>query len=748
MNTDDENFLVDVSHYQLKPDHASRPLWVAPYITKEGDVNSVLVILEAFNPIYKQAYDFLIAIAEPLSRPQFFHEYKLTRQSLYSAVSVGLDANAILNVLEKLNKTKIDLPVVAFIKSATEAYGKVAMVLRNKEYFVESTEKELIEKLASDPIILDCMPHNSEVQQTYMSQDRVHIAGTVANNVKADKLTADLDEEDDDTSKAVYYFKVFADRYTDVKARAQAMNYPLLEEYEFKNDPNLGDLGIRLKAQTVIRPYQDKSLGKMFGSGRARSGIIVLPCGAGKTLVGVTACITINKPSVILCTSSLAVDQWYNQFKMWTTATDEHLTRFTAEKKEPGPVKPIVITTYSMLAALTNRGAESSRILEEIKNRTWGSLILDEVQVAPATRFSDICRKIVTSHCKLGLTATLVREDDKIKDLSTLVGPKLYEANWIDLRNKGYIANVLCQEVRCPMPALFYEAYLNPPKDGRSREADVRNRVAASNPTKIRITQMLVRYHEERGDKVLVFSNDIAALKEYCHALKREAIHGETNAAKRHQLLQKFREHKGGVTLIMSKIGDNSLDLPSANVLIQVSAHYASRRQEAQRLGRILRPKEHIIDASIRSSAHKANAFFYSLVSVDTKDTLYSAKRRSFLVDQGYAFSICTDLAKKAELEGPKLDYWYKEDQKSLLTRMLAAEPRDETGGPDDATETDENEEAKRQNYLNQLGTQLSSMSSDLYTSTAVSYTAVNKKKTGSIRARAPSGRSALKALK
>lgn len=194
----------------------------------------------------------------------------------------------------------------------------------------------------------------------------------------------------------------------------------------------------------------------MFGNGRARSGIIVLPCGAGKTLVGITAMITIGRSCMIFCTTAVAVDQWRRQIKLWTTLPDDYIYCFTRGNKiipKPGP--KVIITTYSMVAYEQKRGPRAMEIMRQITNEEWGLVLLDEVHVAPADKFRK-CVSVTHSRCKLGLTATLVREDDKIEDLIFLIGPKLYEANWLDLQARGFIATVECVEIWCPMTAEFY----------------------------------------------------------------------------------------------------------------------------------------------------------------------------------------------------------------------------------------------------------------------------------------------------
>lgn len=244
----------------------------------------------------------------------------------------------------------------------------------------------------------------------------------------------------------------------------------------------------------------------MFGNGRARSGIIVLPCGAGKTLVGITAACTIKKSTLVLCTSAVSVMQWKQQFLHFSNIQDKQISVFTADEKEAfSGASGIVVSTYSMIANTSKRSHASQKMMDFLTSREWGFLLLDEVHVAPANVFRRAVSTLKT-HAKLGLTATLVREDDRITDLNYLIGPKLYEANWMDLAKKGHIANVQCAEVWCPMTPEFYKEYLRV----SSRKKLL---LHCMNPTKFQSCQFLIDYHENRGDKIIVFSDNVYALE-------------------------------------------------------------------------------------------------------------------------------------------------------------------------------------------------------------------------------------------
>uniref|UniRef100_A0A8P0PG66 General transcription and DNA repair factor IIH helicase/translocase subunit XPB n=2 Tax=Canis lupus familiaris TaxID=9615 RepID=A0A8P0PG66_CANLF len=678
----------------LKDDHGSRPLWVAP----DGHI-----FLEAFSPVYKYAQDFLVAIAEPVCRPTHVHEYKLTAYSLYAAVSVGLQTSDITEYLRKLSKTGVPDGIIQFIKLCTVSYGKVKLVLKHNRYFVESSHPDVIQHLLQDPVIRECRLRNSEgeatelITETFMSKSAIAKTAEGSGGPSTSRVTdpqgksdiptdlfdfyeqMDKDEEEEEETQTVS-FEVKQEMIEELQKRCIHLEYPLLAEYDFRNDSVNPDINIDLKPTAVLRPYQEKSLRKMFGNGRARSGVIVLPCGAGKSLVGVTAACTVRKRCLVLGNSAVSVEQWKAQFKMWSTIDDSQICRFTSDAKDKPIGCSIAISTYSMLGHTTKRSWEAERVMEWLKTQEWGLMILDEVHTIPDLKVmikplpSHSCLEpdsviqkpgakmfrrvltIVQAHCKLGLTATLVREDDKIVDLNFLIGPKLYEANWMELQNNGYIAKVQCAEVWCPMSPEFYREYV-------AIKTKKRILLYTMNPNKFRACQFLIKFHERRNDKIIVFADNVFALKEYAIRLNKPYIYGPTSQGERMQILQNFKHNPKINTIFISKVGDTSFDLPEANVLIQISSHGGSRRQEAQRLGRVLRAKKGMV-------AEEYNAFFYSLVSQDTQEMAYSTKRQRFLVDQGYSFKVITKLA---GMEDEELAFSTREEQQQLLQKVLAA---------------------------------------------------------------------------
>ncbi|EIJ89673.1 DNA excision repair protein ERCC-3 [Nematocida parisii] len=610
-------------HIILKENHHTRPMWVSA----DG-----IIILEMHSEQSQQAQDFLIAIAEPVTRPSNMHEYKLTAYSLYAAASVGLKTEDIIDTMDRFSKNKVPLSILNFIRSCTTSYGKIKMVIRQGRYFIESQENQNISFLYRDPVIQElCVPITEE-------------------------------------KRSIVNFEIERSKVELAKKRCIELDYPLIEEYDFRTENTLPLLDIDLKPTTSIRTYQEFSLNKMFGNGRARSGIIVLPCGAGKTLVGIVALCTMKRSCLILCTTSVSVEQWKQQIKHFTNVKDEAIAILTSDTKEKFSGQAgIVVSTYTMVSYSGKRSYETQKIMDFLTNTEWGLIIFDEVHVVPANMFRRVVSTII-SHCKLGLTATLVREDEKIEDLNFLIGPKLYEADWLNLSAQGHISKVCCTEVWCKMTGEFYKQYL---------VADIRKKriLATMNPTKIQMCEYIISKHEALGDKIIVFSDNVFTLKAYALKFGKPFIYGPTGQAERMHILNQFRTNPKINTIFLSKVGDTSIDLPEATCLIQISGHFGSRRQETQRLGRILRAK--------RRTDEGFTAYFYTLVSMDTEEVPYSTRRRQFLIDQGYSFKIVEEI--KEMEENPPTVYRTKTEQNELLASILLASDRDiQTESEDD----------------------------------------------------------------
>ncbi|KAH7649971.1 hypothetical protein FG379_001815 [Cryptosporidium bovis] len=715
------------SELKLKSDHDLRPIWVFP----DG-----LIIAETFHQSSSAACEFLVTISEPLSRPELIHEYQLTIFSLYAAVSLGITVEGIIETLEKFSKNEIPGALIDTIREHCKLFGKLKIVLFEGKYFIEATNRQELLYLLSD----DNIKSSRVVRKVSKSEDNEVVYNRDSNSVIGNSntdgdnsTTADL-KKDTKTSSVtlskdgfnireapslnpkdlafkvsdksmkdnngslnsgggnksnnmIYSFEISPDK-VDLVTMTSFVNLhrPLLSEYDFRSDNKNPTLDMSLKHTTQIRYYQEQALRMMFSNGRARSGIIVLPCGSGKTLTGITAACTMRKSVLILTTSAVAVSQWKQQFEQYTTVDSNKVHCLTSNSKEllgPPTEAQILVTTYTMMAFTGKRSTSSSQIITQIQGREWGLIIFDEVQFAPAPAFRRI-NGIVKAHCKLGLTATLVREDDLIQDLQWLIGPKLYEANWMELQDRGYLARALCSEVWCPMTSDYYREYLDCSHAKKKK-------LWVCNPNKLRVCEFLIRWHEQRGDKILVFSDSLFALINIAVALKKPFVCGSVDTLERIKILQQFKENPNFNTVFLSKVGDNAIDIPLANVVIQISFNFASRRQEAQRLGRILRPKPYSnwrignLNSANSSNDHSNeqlyNAFFYSLLSKDTEEMEYADKRQQFIIDQGYSYRVIT--MESFPLDNEDLQYSDYEVQCKMLELIKKSDDSlndDETG--------------------------------------------------------------------
>eukprot|EP00040_Diaphanoeca_grandis_P004594 m.29408 g.29408 ORF g.29408 m.29408 type:complete len:781 (+) comp16091_c0_seq2:212-2554(+) len=676
MDSSSEKVQPQTPQLTLKADHENRPVWV----TEDIHTGIIHIFLEKFSRLFVQAYDFLITIAEACNRQAHLHEYKLTPASLFAAASMGMHSEDIKSTLKKFCKTEVVAAANDFIDECTKSYGKVHVNVKQNRYFIESADVDALQTLLDDEVISKARVVTDDAekfQRTKGKIQKVEIAGIAATQAERDKLekekelaekVTEVDEEGatnlellaaadaveevpedlreylemldgdafDDDNFDVVSFEIKGDHLEEVQQRclSKQINYPLIAEYDFRQDTEIKDVKMDLKPTATLRPYQEKSLRKMFSRGRARSGIIVLPCGAGKTLTGIAAACTIRKRTLVLCTSTLAVQQWRNEFIRWADIHPDTITKFTrTDKWMPKYSNGVIICTYSILAYGGKRAEDSQRIVDFIKSQKWGLMILDEVQVAPAEKFRKIL-SMCACHCKLGLTATLVREDDKIKDLFFLIGPRIYEANWMDLQEDGHIAKVRCVEIWVPMTSDFYREYLTDRHDAEPHmRHQLRKHLFAMNPNKFRSMEYLIREHEERGDKIIVFSDNVFALKTFAEKVERPYIYGPTSGSERERIINDFKTKPDCNTIFCSRIADNSIDIPGANVLIQISSMGRSQRQEAQRLGRILRAKANTVIGEV-------NAFFYSVISQDTVEMAYNQGRQRFLMDQGYSYTV------------------------------------------------------------------------------------------------------------
>ena len=579
---------------RLKPNHQELPYWVC---------TNLHIIIDISNPLSEEVSEFINRIAEVKSRMNHIHEYCISDTTLNKAMSFGMDSEMICETLDKYSKNYLSDNVRNQIMKIGRKENSFKLVLSQGKYYVQCEHSEQLTKMKkkySDYFIGNCM----KIEE---------------GNVLYKEL---------DLKNEVYLIEMKQNKVFELKKMCKDRNIRIYEEYHFLKDKQ-AELQISLKNEQLF-PHQEKALQQVFENEIARSGIIILPCGAGKTYTAIAACSKIKRSTIVLTHTNQSVDQWKSEFLRWSTIDEDSIFPFVSGTKKNIPNKPIVfITTYPMISFNGNRAESSEKIIVEMLKKEWGLLIYDEVHGSATNNIVGFVSKI-KAQCKIGLTATYVREDDKISDLEFTIGPKLYEASWQQLANEGFIAKAKCFEVIIPMTELFYKEYVKETDETEKKSKNRRRLLEIINPNKFQICKKLINDHLERNHKIIVFCDSIPAAEYYAKQfnIQHQLIKGETLDEQRKIILNKFKT--GQINLmIVSKVGDVGIDLPDANVAIEISSSSKSRRQAAQRLGRVLRKKEEY-----------NYAYFYSLISKNTREVEFSEKRQKIMQENGYEVSI------------------------------------------------------------------------------------------------------------
>ena len=548
------------------------------------------VLLEVDSPHYADARDVLARFAELEKSPEYVHTYRISPLSLWNAAAAGLSAAAILDGLERFAKYPLPGNVRVDIAEAIARYGRVKLIKRDEQLLMISDDAPLL------------------VELQRRKELRPYILGVIdAHTLRVDGAMRGH-----------------------IKQALVNIGYPAEDLAGYVQGESLS---IALRGETMggqafgLRTYQSEAAAVYYAAGadHGGSGVVVLPCGAGKTMVGMAAMSMDSSSTLILTPNTIAVEQWITELLDKTTLEPEMIGEYTGQRKE---IKPVTVATYQ---TITYRSRGKNRReggdlrseyphFELFDSRNWGLIIYDEVHLLPAPVFSITAE--LQARRRLGLTATLVREDGRESEVFSLIGPKKYDVPWKDLERQGWIATADCIEVRIPLPDDLRMEYAL---------ADQRHkyRIAASSPAKYEVLDQILLKHT--GDQVLIIGMYLEQLAQVQERYGFPIITGETPARQRSQLYHAFRS--GEIKqLIISKVGNFAIDLPDASVMVQLSGTFGSRQEEAQRLGRILRPKR-----------DDQMAHFYTLVSRDTQDQEFSANRQLFLTEQGYQYIILYD---------------------------------------------------------------------------------------------------------
>lgn len=525
------------------------------------------VLLEVAHPDAEDARHDLAVFAELERAPEHIHTYRITRLGLWNARAAGHTAEDMLGTLERYSKFPIPQTVSVDVAETVGRYGRLAIA--------RDDEGELV-----------------------LRSDDLAVLTEVAS---AKRIAPLLLERRGDTT-----FAVQAWARGQLKQELVKLGWPA-EDLAGYTPGTPHDIGL-IEDGWALRDYQRKAVTNFFDGG---SGVVVLPCGAGKTLVGAGAMATSKTTTLILVTNTVSARQWRDELLKRTTLTADEIGEYSGQVKE---VKPVTIATYQILTAKRKGEYAHLALLDALD---WGLVVYDEVHLLPAPVFKLTAE--LQARRRLGLTATLVREDGREGDVFSLIGPKRFDAPWKEIEAQGFISPAACYEVRIDLPASERLSYA-------AAADDERYRLAATAPAKLDVVRQLVDRHA--GERILVIGQYLDQIDELAEALGAPQLTGATPVDERERLYQEFRDGRTQV-LVVSKVANFSIDLPEATVAIQVSGSYGSRQEEAQRLGRLLRPKESGLSAN-----------FYTLVSRDTVDQDFAQNRQRFLAEQGYSYTI------------------------------------------------------------------------------------------------------------
>ncbi|GGH43826.1 DNA repair helicase XPB [Microbacterium album] len=525
------------------------------------------VLLEVAHPDAETARHELAIFAELERAPEHIHTYRITRLGLWNARAAGHTAEDMLSTLDRWSRFPVPPSVSVDIRETVERYGRLTIRRGDDgELLLTSTDRAVLAEVS----------RNKRIQPLLIAQpspDTYVVDAWARGHIKQELLKIGWPAED-------------------LAGYTPGTPHPI--------DLDEGDW--------ALRPYQRQAVDTFSEGG---SGVVVLPCGAGKTLVGAGAMAATKTTTLILVTNTVSARQWRDELLKRTTLTPEEIGEYSGQSKE---IKPVTIATYQILTARRKGEYPHLALLDALD---WGLIVYDEVHLLPAPVFK--LTADLQARRRLGLTATLVREDGREGDVFSLIGPKRFDAPWKEIEAQGFIAPAACYEVRVDLPPserLEYAASAD----------EERYRLAATAPAKIDVVRSLIAKHP--GERVLVIGQYLEQLDELSRELDAPKITGATPVDEREELFRQFREGEISL-LVVSKVANFSVDLPEASVAIQVSGSFGSRQEEAQRLGRLLRPKQ---------SGHTAS--FYTLIARDTVDQDFAQNRQRFLAEQGYSYTI------------------------------------------------------------------------------------------------------------
>ena len=569
------------------------------------------LLLDVHAPLAEECRNALIPFAELEKSPEHLHTYKLTPLSLWNAASAGFSADDAVNVLEKFARYDVPQSVIVWIKEVCNRFGKIRLLPyeQEEEDATDQQKEQYLLLAANSEAIYKEIGANTAVKK-YLNP----AGSSTPSTPSTGSGSPDNSGSAGTTIKYSYLIKL-TDRGT-IKQLLLEAGWPVKDEVALTDGEPL-EFNLRETtaegAPLVIRDYQVNAAKALVGDKGPGTGFgtIVLPCGSGKTIVGMQIMDMLKTSTLIITTNISAVHQWIDELLDKTNLTRDDIAEYTGENKD---IKPVTVATYQVLTWRPDKEGPFPHF-SLFHERPWGLIIYDEVHMLPAPVFRVVAE--LQAVRRVGLTATLVREDGCEGYVFSLVGPKRYDVPWKELERDNWIASAECVEVRIDLPMSAEIEYAV----AGARE---KHKIASQNPDKLAVVSQIINKYPE--DKILVIGQYLDQLDQIAQLLKAPIITGKTPTAERDRIYGEFR--KGNIrVLVVSKVANFAIDLPDASLAIQLSGTFGSRQEEAQRLGRILRPKE-------RTSR------FFTLITRNTVEEEFSSNRQKFLAEQGYSYRI------------------------------------------------------------------------------------------------------------
>lgn len=579
------------------------------------------LLLDVHAPLSEECRNALIPFAELVSSPEHLHTYQITPLSLWNAAGAGFSGEDAVAVLEKYSRYDIPQSVIMWIKESAGRFGKLRLVpAPSEKNFQTGEDEEFLYLVSESPYVYKEIEANPAAKKMLVPCEYIAPENALKNVTQ---------------NEMRYCFKLLLTDRGTIKQNLLKLGWPV------KDDVPLVDgepLEFSLRKTTLsgkkfeIRRYQSEAAQSIVGDRGPGTGFgtIVLPCGAGKTIVGITIMDMLRTNTLIVTTNISAVHQWISELLDKTTLTKEQISEYTGESKT---ICPVTVATYQILTWRPEKTGPYPHF-SLFRKKGWGLVIYDEVHMLPAPVFRVAAE--LQAVRRVGLTATLVREDGCEGHVFSLVGPKRYDVPWRELERDKWIASAECVEVRLDLDSSKEIEYA-------VAGSRIKHRIASENPVKTEVVRELVTKYSE--DKILVIGQYIDQLQKLSQELNAPIITGKTPNAERDRIYSEFRNGTIRV-LVVSKVANFAIDLPDASIAIQVSGTFGSRQEEAQRLGRILRPKE-------RTSR------FFTLITRNTVEEDFGSNRQKFLAEQGYSYRILRYINPQSleELDEQSLEY-------------------------------------------------------------------------------------------